>query len=695
MSARKQRIQRKGRLPKTRSNAAGIPERSYRFVWQAAAVFCAAVALRLVYIAQIRPSPFFDVLLGDARRYDSWALQIAGGDWLGAEVFYQAPLYPYFLGVIYALFGHSVLAVRVCQALIGAAACTLIALTARRLFSERAGLIAGLGMAVYAPAIFFDGLLQKSALDLFFVSLCVWFISGMVTQSERSWRSLCLGITIGALALTRENGLIFAIPILLWLATGSQLGQRDRVRSVGLFIIGMTCVLLPVAARNAVVGGEWHLTTAQFGPNLYIGNNPNADGTYAALREGRGSPEYEREDAIELAEAASGRRLTPGEVSDFWTRRAVEFALSDPAAWVKLMWRKLTLLWNRTETLDTESQQSYEEWSPLLHALAWVGHFGVLVPLAVLGVFATWRLRRTIGIYYVMAMMYAASVLLFYVSARYRLPLVPFLILFAAAGLVSLREFVRASNARTMATASLIVAAVGIFTNYPLLSADLMRATTENNLGTALQTNQRLEEAERHYRRAIAIQPDYAPPYVNLGALLMAQNRAQEAVGAYQQATELNFAGIDLDYQLGNAFLKAGKPEAAVDHFRRAIDAGRESADLYNNLGVALTYMNREREAIVAYRKSLQLRPDNAGLHFTVGTLLLQQGTFEEAVDEFRAGLQLMPDSAEAHNNLGNALASSGRTAEAIAEFEHALRLNPNLVSARRNLEIAKKTLRR
>ena len=122
---------------------------------------------------------------------------------------------------------------------------------------------------------------------------------------------------MGALSLTRENArLILAAVLLVWaLGLRSQLTPRQRTLNAGVFVLGLTLILSPVAIRNRAVGGEWHLTTSQLGPNLYIGNNREADGTYAALREGRGNPEYERQDATELAEAATGRRLTPGEVS--------------------------------------------------------------------------------------------------------------------------------------------------------------------------------------------------------------------------------------------------------------------------------------------------------------------------------------------------------------------------------------------
>ena len=66
--------------------------------------------MRLLHLWQMRGTPFFSMLMGDARGYDQWAQRLAGGDWIGTDVFYQAPLYPYFLGVVYAVAGHDLLA---------------------------------------------------------------------------------------------------------------------------------------------------------------------------------------------------------------------------------------------------------------------------------------------------------------------------------------------------------------------------------------------------------------------------------------------------------------------------------------------------------------------------------------------------------------------------------------------------------
>jgi len=682
----------------TRSDrfAAGAGESSDRFSWQVGVIWAIAFAIRLGYIWQIRSSPFFDVLLGDARGYDSWARQIAGGDWIGQGVFYQAPLYPYFLALIYSVAGHDLFLVRVCQAFVGAAGCALLALAGRRAHSGRVGLIAGLGLAIYAPAIFFDGALQKSVLDLFFVSLVLWLFSGLLDDPGRRSRWLSLGLALGVLALTRENALLLVIPLVCWCLLQPDVSWRSpSFRSSMLaFSLGLSLVLVPVAIRNRAVGGEWHLTTSQFGPNFYLGNNPLADGTPIALREGRASVEYERQDATELAQAAEKRTLTPREVSNYWASQAFAFMAANPWRWLSLEARKVMLLANRTELVDTESQESYEEWSPVLRIAGRIAHFGILAPVAVLGLIVGWPARRRLWPFSAMAATYAASVVLFYVSARYRLPLVPFLMLFAAVALSLLPAFVRAGSVNVAITAAAVIA-LAIFVNWPLWPQGLMRAVTESNLGNMLQRDGRLSEAEAAYRRAIDIHPEYAPAYLNLGDALVAERRPNEAVDVYKRVSAFAPDGVDLDTRTGIALLRAGRPADAVRAFQDGRARGEHSADLYSNFAEALITTDRREDAVGVFTEALQHYPASSALRFRLGTLFLELSRFPDAAEQFRAGLAISPGVAEAHGNLGTALAASGRPEEAIPEFEEALRLKPDLVSARRNLEIARQELKK
>jgi tetratricopeptide (TPR) repeat protein len=695
-------------------------------------IFAVALALRLLHVAELRSSPFFDVLLGDSHGYDEWARRIAAGEWIGRDVFYQAPLYPYFLGVVYALGGRDLLLVRVVQATIGAGASVLVGLAAARLFGTRAGLIAGLGLACYAPAIFFDAVLQKSVLDVFFVSLALWLIARIITAPAAPASWIALGAAMGGLSLTRENALVFVAVILAWSAFARQLRPASfggtGLGRAALFALGLAVVLAPVALRNYLVGGGFYLTTSQFGPNFYIGNHRGADGTYVSLRPGRGAPEYERQDATELAEQALQRGLSPGEVSSFWTDRALSFITSEPLAWLRLLARKSALLVNTSEMLDTESQESHAEVSWPLRLLSPMGHFGVLVPLAALGLWITWPDRRRLWPLTTMLAAYAASVVLLYVFARYRFPLVPFLLIFAAAGLASIVAWVRRQSRPHLGIGFATLAALTIAVNVPMLPAARMRAITETNLGAALHEAGRMDEAVARYEKAIAIQPDYLPAYNNLGVTLRTQGRLEDAIHAYQRGLAVGDYA-DLHFNLANALIASGRANEAESHLKRALATSPASAGTHNNLGMALAEQGRVDEAAAEFRAAIaadptsstahrnlgnllatngrpeeglrslstavEVDPNDADARYDLGSLLLEQQRFDRAADQLRAAVRLQPDRVEALNNLGIALASQGQIAEALGYFDRAVQLRPNFADALRNRDMAKKALRR
>jgi len=522
---------------------------------------------------------------------------------------------------------------------------------------------------------------------------------------------------------------VFVPLIIVWLWLDRRFERAARLRMTAMLIAGLAIVLVPVGVRNAVVGGEFHLTTAQSGPNFFIGNNPRADGTYMSLRPGRGSPEYERADATALAEQAEGRRLTPGEVSRYWTGRAVEYIRARPLGWLALEGRKLRLLWNAAEVIDTESQESHAEYSPVLRLSGRVAHFGVLAPLAALGIWMTWRERRRLWILHAMIALYATSVLAFYVVARYRLPLVPLLFLFAGA---AAGESVAALRSRTFAERSLVavtVAAIAIFCNWPAISIEAMQAATYHNLGASLQEDGRLDDAAAAYRRALQIQPDYALSHEGLGSVLRRQGKLDEAIGQLDEAVRLHPGFVDARFNLANALAERGDAEAAIslyeDVLRKQSDGTdpRSNVDVYSNLGLALIASGRIDEAIECFRRAallepnsatthynlghalatrgdlggaiahllqaLQVDPANVSAHYELGNVYMAQRQLEQAAIQFRETVRLSPAYAEAHNNLGVVLASLGRLGEATDEFRTALRIDPAIASAQKNLDLA------
>src|SRR5438128_1820264 len=133
-------------------------------------LFLGALMVRLLYLSQYANSPFFWVPALDSLYHDLRAQAIAAGRG-DPHAFFRAPLYYYFLGGIYWIFGHSFWAARLAQAVLGAANCVLLYQLGQRLFRPMVGLIAAGAMTLYGPLVYFDGELLSPVLELF-LDLC-------------------------------------------------------------------------------------------------------------------------------------------------------------------------------------------------------------------------------------------------------------------------------------------------------------------------------------------------------------------------------------------------------------------------------------------------------------------------------------------------------------------------------------------
>ena len=417
--------------------------------WRAAsvqiiAIFLVAISVRAVHFWAMRDSSIYEVRVGDAWQYDRWAADIADGQWIGNEVFYQTPLYPYALATLFAVLGRDAWLVRIGQAIASSIACVLLARAASRFFDARVGWVTGLMMAFYPPAIFFDGILQKASLDLLLTSLLLWLLSICRSRpTPIAW--LALGTATGLFTLNRENAVVLAPVLLAWAAwlCWSMSFSALAVR-LGAMLLGGAMVLVPVGLRNLYVGGEFLLTTSQLGPNFYIGNHAGANGRYVPLRPYRGDARFERSDARDLAEQHRGRSLSPAEVSTYWLARTLREIREQPANWLRLIAWKALLTIHSLEIVDAEGVRGHATDSVVLRCLLGAFHFGVLCPLAVAGVWFTRSRLRELWILHALLVAFAGGVILFYVFARYRYPLVPMSMLFAAAGLLAGYDLYRA-----------------------------------------------------------------------------------------------------------------------------------------------------------------------------------------------------------------------------------------------------------
>ncbi|HET9480883.1 MAG TPA: glycosyltransferase family 39 protein [Candidatus Polarisedimenticolia bacterium] len=441
-------------------------------------IFMLALLARAAYLKQLRGSPLWDDLPVDLGYYRDWALRIAAGSSERAELFEQSPLYAWFLAGVFRLFGDGLTAPRLIQIVVGAATCVLIYRTGRLLLSPGSGLAAGLLAALYGPFLFYDGMLMKEVFAVFFVTLALLAIA----RGSASHRGMlaAAGLFLGLGALVRDNLILVALPVAAWLLVEPWLAAtpgrttaraRDGLERSAAFAIGLLLVVGPVTARNYRVSGEFVPLTTGAGEVFYIGNNPAADGRYAPPPFVRAAAAVEHEDF--RLEAARRLGRPPGTVSrkessDYWLDQGLGWIRAHPGDFAILVLRKLSLFWNHYELPDNHSYDHHRRLMPILSLPLPV--FGLIAPLAAAGiVLSADRWRRLMPLY-VLGAGYLASVMLFFVFGRFRLPIVPVLLVFgghavAAAGAALLpatrpRRLARLSLAAAVAVAAWLFVAI-------------------------------------------------------------------------------------------------------------------------------------------------------------------------------------------------------------------------------------------
>jgi 4-amino-4-deoxy-L-arabinose transferase-like glycosyltransferase len=530
-----------------------------------------AFFLRLLNLLQTFELPTVVQLMGDARGYVDWAKQIASGEWYGTQTFYQAPLYPYMLAVLIKGFSAGTFGLRFFQIILGTISVGLLGLAGRHVFNRQVGVIAAIMYALYPPAIYYDGIIQKTALASFLLCLLLAECAYLNRRASKA-HSLFAGITLGLLVLTRENALLWVPVIPVWMALRIPAERTGKIWSVVSYGLGLAIVLFPVAARNASLGGEWSPTTFQAGPNFYIGNNLQSNGLYRPLVPGHETPKYERADAQRLAEQDLGRDLTSREVSRYWFERSFDEIQQDPLRWIQLLVIKSLMVVNRFEVPDVESMRVYRDFSITLYVIAPVWNFGVLCPLAIWGVLVTRKRWKRLSLFYAFTLVMTAAIIGFFILGRYREPLVPLLIIFAAGGIPVLVEMFRKKAwAHFRIPLAVTIVSIGVC-NLPVHDESMLNASSYMNAGVAAGINDDLRESIEYLLNAIDAEPALAEAYANLGRAYEQSNEPQKAIQCYQQALLVDPLLEPVDTWMGALFESMGAKSEAIESYLRALE---------------------------------------------------------------------------------------------------------------------------
>ncbi len=570
-------------------------------------VFIIAATVRLIYLAQYRSSAFYLAPIMDAADYHDIAVSLLQGK-LSSTLAYRAPLYPIFLGLIYFIFGVGELMPRLFQIAVGAWSCVLVMRIGERLYNKEIGTAAGIVTAVTGLMVYYDLELLPTSL---FVFLCLLFILEMtrVTSGEGSW--IRMGIYFTLAALTRPVILTFLPVVLIWL----YIYRREPV-NILKFLASAALPLVVSLLVHIAVGSGPVLISAQGGVNFYIGNNHESDGASADFP-GMGTG-WGWEEVSRWAVARSGKPMIDSRVDRMYWREGLHEIREFPGQWLKLMLRKALLFWNRKEIPNNRDFIYHGERFPFIGLLMRIC-FPLLLPFVFIGIVLDWK-RAEVKLFTVFIITFYLTIILFFVTARFRHPLTPLMIVIAVGGIVQV--------------ARMIILGCGSLRVWVLITIAFL-------MGLALP------------RLTI-----YGSNIPDTSYGLFSEGRAYESLGRFDKAEEFYLKAVEanstapfVNYYIAELARRQGNLRKSVEYYRRELELRPSYAKGWNNLGVVYTEMNREAQALACFEQCLAVRPEMveaarnaARIYGMRGLDLASKGDWKRAIDLIGKALAYQPD---------------------------------------------------
>lgn len=407
-----------------------------------AAIVLAAMALRLLYVLVLaRDVP----LAGDASFFHSEANLIADGEGFvepfvhtayGIDVATAAhpPLYTLWLALASLAGGDGLLEHRSLGALTGGACIVVIALLARRIAGDGAGLAAAGIAAVYPILVAADGALMSESLYGLLVASAL--LVALRLHERRDLRSAAaLGALIGLAALTRGEGLLLLPLVALPLALT---GGGPRLARAALACGACIAVLAPWTIRNA---------SAFDRPTLIAHNDSTvlAGANCPATYGGRDIGSW-RFDCI-----SERRTLREGEQAARWRREGLRYAREHAARLGLVVPVRVLRTWDLYQPRrQVEFGESRARWAQRAGLVVYF----LLVPLAAAGALRLWsRARTTLLVLLAPAALITISSAIGYGVPRFRHAFEPSLVILATLSLAALAER-RRRTARVSAAAA-------------------------------------------------------------------------------------------------------------------------------------------------------------------------------------------------------------------------------------------------
>jgi Flp pilus assembly protein TadD/4-amino-4-deoxy-L-arabinose transferase-like glycosyltransferase len=614
-------------------------------MWQLI-IFIIAFVFRLIYILQSKSTdPLFYHPIMDGLYHHDWAVSIIKGGWLGKDAFFRAPLYPYFLAIIYKVFGINFLMPRIVQSLIGAANCVLVQKIGSRIFDKRTGNLAGIVAAMYPLFIYFDNELLFTTSLIFFCLLGFYLILKQVEEKGRSLGWFLTGVTWGFAAITAPVVLAFTVTLPFWLRAT----LKGKFKNAVLFgLLGIVSVIAPVSIRNYIVSRDFVLIAWQGGTNFYIGNNPHSDGMTAIIPGTRKSWWGGFYDAKRIAEEATRRTLKNSEIDSYWFRQGVEFIKNQPVKALGLQLKKAYLFFGGFEIPNNRDIYFFTR-STYLKFTIWnvpffQFPFGLLFPLALCGIWYARKRKKDISLMLLFIVFYSLSYIVFFVCARYRMPDIPFLVILASFAIYTFKDEISKRKLRYQAPALLIFVVSFLLSNANFFNLKGVNpALNYLTLADMEYKKENYQKAVFYLDKSLRLEPSYAEALNLMGASYKKMGKRKEALEYYLKSIKQDSKQPEAYYNIGNIYAEIGNYEEAKTLYLKAIEVDPYSAKAYNNLGNIYFTRGDYNQALMHYTKASTLEANYTAPLYHMGLVYAKLGDIAKAESLWRKVLALEP----------------------------------------------------
>jgi hypothetical protein len=360
--------------------------------------------------------------------------------------------------------------------------------------------------------------------------------------------------------------------------------------------------------HNCFIAHDRVFLSAHSGINFWIGNNPGAIG-YPRFPPGLHAGQAAMlQDSIDVAESAAGHALPRGQVSQYWAAKARNYITSHPVAWLRLLALKLRNLWSAFQYDDLSIITILREQNVTLPGI----YFGLVAALALPAIFLVWKtapLSRWIA---VAIALHVLALLPVFTTERYRLPIVPGLLIFAAFGLVAVFNHVVVGKFRWAIAYAAFLIVSSVFISWPQRDPSLWALDAYNSGWQALES----------------------------GNLPLAERKLQLARAYVPTNPETNFA-------LGNLRLAEGNSAAASTFYLTTLQLDDRHRGALNNLGVIALDHQQFELAEHWFRRALDLNTRNAKTHFLLAKTYAARGDRADACAEIDSAVALSPQQPE------------------------------------------------